>query len=95
MPVAEFYHLYIKASDLDPTDAALVKKLDLAKDWIRYGDCCWLLYTTSDAAKWNTRLADFVKERNGHFFIIRVDISKRQGWMPKRVWTWLREKRDE
>ncbi|MGH7131146.1 MAG: hypothetical protein ACREJO_04285 [Phycisphaerales bacterium] len=68
------------------------KKLNLATDWLRLGDNCWLVYTTGDAAKWYARLGDLVKGYKGHLFIIKVDPSDRQGWLPKASWKWLKDK---
>lgn len=93
--MADFYHVFVSAPDLEPDDPELVSKFDLAKDWIRYDDCCWLVHSTSDAAKWYARLGDLVKAHKGNVFIIKVDPSDRQGWMPRSVWKWLREQYGE
>ncbi len=90
--MAEFYHIYIDAPGLAPDNRELKKKLDLAVDWFRYADNCWLVYTTSDASKWYQRLGELVKSRNGNLLIIKVDQSERQGWISKKLWEWIREK---
>lgn len=90
--MANLYHLYLTAPGLAPDDPELTKKLDLATDWLRFGDNCWLLYTTGDAAKWYARLGALVKKRAGHMFIIKVDPSDRQGWLPKSSWKWIQSK---
>jgi len=89
---AQFYMIMVKAPRLSPEDATLKKKLNLALDWHRISDDCWLVWTTCDAAKWYERLGDFARKKKGHVFICRLDARDRQGWMPKAVWTWLQSK---
>jgi hypothetical protein len=88
--MAEFLHIYVKQR-ADVTRAEVEKKLSLAVDWFRYDSKIYVVYTTSNVDKWQERLIDLVKP-SGHLFICRLDIKVRQGWMPKKFWTWLRSK---
>jgi len=86
---AEFYHISLDLrSEVD--EVALAKRLDLALDWIQYMPTCWIVRTTSDAGKWYSRLKPLLGKR-GHLFICRLDISQRQGWLPKSVWEWIQQ----
>jgi hypothetical protein len=93
--MADIFHIYINAPGLAPDNPVLEKRLNTALDWIRYGDQCWLVHTTSDAAKWYERLAPMVKARGGNLLVIKVDPTQRQGWMPKSVWKWIRDVRSK
>lgn len=66
--------------------------MNLAVDWFRYGDSNWIVYTTSDAKKWYSRLQPFA-EPGGHVLICKLDLSDRWGFMTKKLWEWLRKPR--
>lgn len=91
--MGKYYHMMLTIPRIVPTDSRIEEILNNATDWYRYADNCWLLYTNSDAAKWYSRLKDVVTVNNGNIFIVRVDVTDRQGWMPKQLWEWLRKDR--
>lgn len=91
MATAKFYHIYIsRKPDVAADDVQ--KKINLALDWFRYDPKNWVVYTTSNASKWQERLRPFV-DPGGHLFIVRLDVSDRQGWMTRKFWDWLRKQR--
>jgi len=65
------------------------KKMDLARSWYRITESIWVLYTTSDAEKWNARLSPLVKDE-GSLFICKLD-TDRQGWMSPKFWDWMHD----
>ena len=67
------------------------KKLNLAIDWYRYTKGVYVVYTSSNSAKWKARLSDLVKP-DGLMFICKLDTSTREGWMAKDFWEWLTKK---
>lgn len=71
---------------------ALKKKFDLAIDWVQYLPCCWIVYTTSSPQKWYARLKPLLGPRD-LMFICKIDITQRQGWLPKWVWEWIKKSR--
>lgn len=89
--MADFYHIYI---DPNPgTSVADIRgKMNLALDWFEYGGQNWIVYTTANAKKWHARLSPLVKP-DGNLFIVKLDISDRQGWISKQLWKWLKEER--
>lgn len=88
MATAKFYMVYIDRKK-NITFEDVEKKMNLANDWYRIKEDLWIVYSTSDPEKWYSRLSPLVKE-GGNVFICRLDTSKRQGWMAKSFWEWLR-----
>ena len=86
--VAEYYQIFVRPK-AGVTRSQIEKQLDRALDWYRYADNCWVVYTSVDAKKWKERLAPVVKP-DGYMFICKLDISERNGWMPKEFWEWIR-----
>jgi len=88
MAEAQYYMVYLRAAK-GQTLEKIAEKMNHALDWYRIDPTVWILYTTSDAEKWNSRLSPFVKG-DGYLFVSRLDISDRQGWMSTDFWKWLR-----
>jgi hypothetical protein len=87
MSQAEFFIITFHFEDeFDQDD--LKRVLDKSLDWIQYMPNCVIVKTTSDASKWTMRLKPIV-EGKGNFFVCKLDISDRQGLLPKWVWSWL------
>ena len=87
--MASFLHVFIKPKSGVTVD--MVKaKMNLAVDWYKYSDYCWVVKTTSDAAKWQTRLKPLV-EPDGTLLILTIDPTKRQGWIAKGFWDWIKK----
>lgn len=87
--MATLYHIFIRPK-IGVTDEQVKEKMDLAVDWYKYSDYCWIVKTTSKAQKWQTRLRPLV-DPGGALLIIKLDAADRQGWMAKNLWKWLRE----
>ncbi len=85
--MASLYHVFLRPKP-DVSKAQVEKVMNLAIDWYRYSEYCWVVKTTSDAAKWQTRLKPLV-EPEGTLLILRLDSSQRQGWIAKGFWEWL------
>lgn len=86
-----FFHIFIKPRP-GVSETKVTKRMNLALDWYKYSDYGWIVYTTSDAAKWQTRLKPLV-EPGGNLLIFKLDSSQRQGWMAKSFWEWLKKER--
>jgi hypothetical protein len=89
--MASFYHIYISARDGVSLDD-IKKKMDLAVDWFRYDHKNWIVYTTSNAKKWYSRLKPFV-DPGGRVLIFRLDPADHWGFMSDELWEWLKERR--
>jgi hypothetical protein len=83
-----YFHIFIRPKT-GVTDETVKSKMDLAVDWFKYSEYCWVVKSTSSAAKWQTRLKPLA-EGGGVLLIFKVDLSERQGWIAKGFWTWLR-----
>jgi hypothetical protein len=87
-----FYYVHI-ATKPDITYAQVEAKMSLAKDWYRFDEKSWIVYTTlSSAQKLYERLEPLVKPE-GRIFVCRLNTKERQGWMGSDFWTWLKEDR--
>jgi hypothetical protein len=86
--MATLYHIYVSPK-AGVTNEQIEKKMDLALDWYKYGNNCWIVKSTSEPSKWQTRLKPLV-EPSGTLFICKLDVTQRQGWMPKKFWEWLK-----
>ena len=67
---------------------------DQAEDWLRYAPNCWILWTDQSPAVWNDRLRPFLRD-DDNLFICGLDITRRQGWLPKSSWEWSRKIRTQ
>jgi len=85
--MADFYHVSIVPRPGISQDR-VQKTMDLAIDWYRYHDTCWILYTSSDATKWYGRLKGLV-EPDGEVFIARLNMSDHFGYMSQELWDWI------
>ncbi len=63
-----------------------------ASDWLRYAPNCWILWTGRSPNQWARRIRPLL-DPGDHFFICKLDIDERQGWLPRWVWDWLRQDR--
>ena len=86
--MAALYHVFLRPK-AGVTETQVQTKMNLAVDWYKYSGYCWVLKTTSDAAKWQTRLKPLV-EPDGTLLIFKLDPSQRQGWLSKEFWEWLK-----
>ena len=91
MTKAVFYHIYVVPKEGVSVEE-IEKKIDLALDWFRYDDSVYVVYSTSDIKKWMTRLRPLV-EKDGRLFVCELNHKKRNGWMNKSFWNWLRKER--
>lgn len=86
--MASFLHIFLKPK-AGISDEMVKSKMDLSKDWYKYSDYCWVVKTTSDVDRWQTRLKPLV-EPGGTLLILTIDPVKRQGWIARSFWDWLR-----
>ena len=90
--MSSFYNIFIQPNT-NVTDEQVEAKMNLALDWYRYSENNWLIKTSSDAAKWQSRLKSLV-EPNGVLVILKIDPSDRQGWISKSFWDWYSKARE-
>lgn len=88
--MADLYHISIVPKP-GVTQEQVEEKLNLAVDWYRYRDGCYVLETTGDENKWQTRLQPLV-DPSGYLFICKFDISHYHGFMGEDFWEWMQKK---
>jgi transcriptional regulator with XRE-family HTH domain len=71
----------------------LKQSFDLAQDWVNYIPNCWIVLTDRSAQEWYEHLKPLLGPK-AHLFICKIDLSERQGWLPKWVWKWFPNKND-
>jgi hypothetical protein len=74
------------------TEGDLVKTMNLAADWFRINDSSWLVWSTSDRAKWKERLYPIVRP-GGSLIILQVDRVRWGGYANSEIWDWLKKHR--
>ena len=89
--MADLLSVFIRPK-LGVSQAQVEQKLDLAIDWFRYADGCYLVYTSKQIKTWCVRLHPFV-DPGGHLLLLDVDPHDYNGWMPKDLWPWLEDKK--
>jgi hypothetical protein len=76
----------------EPPYAKIQESLNNAIDWVRYAPNCYLLYTTTDVPSWYSRLKEIV-HADDSIFVVEINLTNRQGWLPKMVWEWIAKDR--
>jgi hypothetical protein len=89
MPIAKFYHITINPKK-GKTTQDIETQMNKALDWYRYNNTCYVVYSTSDVKTLMGRLKDLV-DPDGLLFITELNISNRNGWMPKAFWEWIKK----
>jgi hypothetical protein len=74
----------IEGIDVDMLAAAFNKGLD----WTILNDNSFLIKTISDAQRWYGRIEPLLGDTHT-VFICRVDLTDRQGFLPKQLWDWI------
>lgn len=84
-----FFHISLKPKN-GVTELAVNEQMNLALDWYRYSETNWVVKSTSNIEKWQKRLISLVDDKTGFLLIMEINITKRQGWMPKTFWAWCK-----
>jgi hypothetical protein len=66
--------------------------LDKGLDWVRYAPNNYILYTAKDVEVWYNRLRKVIHE-DDNIFIVEINIKNRQGWLPSKIWDWIKKDR--
>jgi hypothetical protein len=91
MAKATFMHIYISPKK-DVTREKVEEKINLGLDWYRYTNNIYIVYTTSDITKWQSRLLELV-DPDGFMFICEFNINNYNGWMAQNFWDWIMKPR--
>jgi hypothetical protein len=86
-----FMHVYISPKE-GITREQVEQKMNLGIDWYRYTNNLYIVYTTADIGKWQSRLQELV-EPNGFMFICGFDMGSYNGWMQEDFWNWIKKAR--
>lgn len=95
--LAHFLHLGIRYEGSDRPDRDSIESLlDIAKGWYRYAPNCWIIYTGRDSDYWYDKLKEIPGiKKSTSFFICRVNLDDRAGWMSNKFWEWVRRYREK
>ena len=86
-------HVAFVWSGNDPKINELKPIFDKAKDWMRYAPNCWIVRTDLSPQVWYSRLKPYIKEPES-VFICELNITNRQGRLPKWMWDWIKKDRN-
>lgn len=91
-----FLHLAVNFEGTDGAAerAVIEQALNKAKDWLRYGPDCWLIYTSRSPKSWSEDLMGLAGMKQHTFFICEVNIKNRSGWLQRSAWDWINKTRD-
>jgi hypothetical protein len=76
----------------DPKIAEVKPVFDQATDWLRYAPNCWIIWTDKNPQTWSEWLKPFLN-KGDHVFICAIDMTGKQGWLPKGTWDWMNKAR--
>jgi hypothetical protein len=87
-----FIHVTFSWSGAPKTTILEVPVFDIAIDWIRYSQDCWIVYTTTGADWWYERIRHHMTVAD-RVFICELNMRDNSGWLDQWVWTWLNKSR--
>jgi hypothetical protein len=92
-PMSDFRFIVVSwdTKGRDRDEEQFLKKLDRARDWIKFRDKSWLVYTSVSSKTWYERLKPHIGDRD-NLFVVSVDITDRGGWMPRAFWDFVKSK---
>ena len=61
--------------------------------WFHYLQSSYILISESDSNELTQYLIKIIP--NKRFLLFRIDLSSRNGWMPKEAWEWIEKKARE
>lgn len=77
-----------------PKVQELVRVFDAATpDWIRYSPNCWIVWTARPASDLMYLLKPLLDVTDA-MFIVKLDMTDRNGWQPTWIWEWMDRRRE-
>lgn len=64
-----------------------------AKSWWHYLEKVWIIATEKSLEEWKIAVRNKIDDSDS-FLIVDITGMDRNGWLPKRAWSWLRERND-
>ena len=86
----KFLHVAFNTKNPRISDWELV--FDNASDWLRYAPNCWILYTNRTPQQWFNLIQPSLQQ-DERVLICELNITRKQGWLPKDTWSWLNKRR--
>lgn len=68
---------------------SLHNTLKTSVSWWHYLDSTWIIKTEQSVDYWSEKIRDVI-DGNDNFLIVEITKQKRQGWLPKKAWEWIR-----
>jgi hypothetical protein len=69
----------------------LYDKIKSLGQWFHPLESVWFLKSTLDNVNEISEQLRTTMDNNDHIFVVDISNQKRQGWLPKTAWEWLRE----
>jgi len=69
---------------------SLHNTIKTAPKWWHHLDSTWLIQTNETVEYWSDKIRR-ITDSNDNFLIVDITRQKRQGWLPKKAWEWIRE----
>jgi hypothetical protein len=90
--MAKYLHVTVNCYARPVPEEQLTKLFDTSLDWIKYAPNCWILWTTTSPQDWHPYIRRVLHE-DDIFLICELNMENRQGWLPRRIWDWIRKER--
>ena len=58
--------------------------------WWHYLQSIWIVHTSLSPQQCYERIRDNIDDQD-HLFIVDITGQTRQGWLPSKAWSWLKE----
>lgn len=69
---------------------SLHNTLKTATSWWHYIDSTWIIKTEQPVEYWSEKIRSVI-DGNDNFLIVDITKQRRQGWLPKKAWEWIRK----
>lgn len=61
--------------------------------WWHHVESTWIIVTEQSASEINNNLKKHINKGEDNLIIIKLDITDRAGWLPKKAWAWFKKRK--
>jgi hypothetical protein len=73
----------------------LAETFNGARDWARYSQGNWIVYTNRSVDYWRDRIHGIPGMENQNIFVCEFDQNNSSGYLPQWLWEWLNKERPD
>jgi hypothetical protein len=88
----KFLHITVAFAEVPKIKELEPAITTVCDDWLRYSATTWIIWTGRSANDIAMHLRAYLAP-NDQFYIVKIDLSEQQGWLPKWIWDWLNKNR--